>query len=458
MKPVVLLNLIFIFSTYVIAQDATLIYKNTVNSTVTIETDVAMGSGFFVAPNIIATNYHVVEGATEAFCFSNNSDKTYHIEGYLAVDRAVDLILLQVSNLTREPLPFSSSTVSPGQKIYVIGSPKGLPATISDGIVSGMRDFDNYKLIQMTAPISPGSSGGPVLNQYGELIGISVSQLTEGQNLNFAIPKSYLELLLQFKNSYPTDLANLSNGNSRPNTSGDTNGYSTHNYNSNVYVTDEVSFRVPELSLDFISHEDDNSCFYFTYSMLENVEKNSTIYLEDYRLVDNQTGEVYYGVSSDMPSQENSRIVYRGTSSRFYVCFDRLPASVKKFSLMEGSCGSSSFCFLNLNMDDYREIDGDEVEWFYYNNNDTEGTVSFYTNDNIGHIDIYIEDYFCGTLTKYFTDSDYIPTCGDIGDAILTLRLEEDIYNYSAVCGDIKWSGSFNITPECCTKLYFTND
>ena len=73
MKPVVLLNLIFIFSTYVIAQDATLIYKNTVNSTVTIETDVAMGSGFFVAPNIIATNYHVVEGATEAFCFSNNS-------------------------------------------------------------------------------------------------------------------------------------------------------------------------------------------------------------------------------------------------------------------------------------------------------------------------------------------------------------------------------------------------
>jgi peptidylprolyl isomerase len=197
-----ILILIFVLNSvnYLFSQDASLIYKNTVNSTCTILTDNgSQGSGFFVAPNIIATNYHVVAGAASASCYLNNSDIEYQIEGYIGVDKSVDLILLKVSTLNKPAIKFASTPVSIGQKVYVLGSPRGLPATISDGIISGMRDFEGNKLLQMTASISPGSSGGPVLNSNSELIGISVSQLHDGQNINFAIPKSYLEILLNFK-------------------------------------------------------------------------------------------------------------------------------------------------------------------------------------------------------------------------------------------------------------------
>ena len=210
MKNLLILSFVLSSVNHFFSQDASLIYKNTVNSTVTILTNNdSQGSGFFVAPNIIATNYHVVEGATNASCILNNSDIEYKIDGYIGVDESVDLILLKVSTLNKPSIKFAVTTASIGQKVYVIGSPQGLPATISDGIISGMRDFDGIKLLQMTAPISPGSSGGPVLNSNGELIGISVLQRTDGQNLNFAIPKSYLQILLDFKKDTPIALSSL---------------------------------------------------------------------------------------------------------------------------------------------------------------------------------------------------------------------------------------------------------
>lgn len=209
MKKIIILLIITSFIRTIIAQDATVIYKNAANSTVTIETDIGLGSGFFVSENVIATNYHVIEGAREAYCYTNNSSTKYKIEGYLAVDKSFDLILLKVTGLNRTALKIATSSASQGQRVYVIGSPKGLPATISDGIVSGLRDFEGHKLIQITAPISPGSSGGPVLNVNGELIGVSVGQYKEGQNLNFAIPKSYLELLLNFRTTEPLSITTL---------------------------------------------------------------------------------------------------------------------------------------------------------------------------------------------------------------------------------------------------------
>ena len=104
-----------------------------------------------------------------------------------------------VTDNARPAIPISTEAVRVGQRIYVIGTPQGLPATFSDGLVSSVRTGEGVSRIQITAPISPGSSGGPVLNAKGQLVGVAVEQFREGQNLNFAIPAADLSGLLKLR-------------------------------------------------------------------------------------------------------------------------------------------------------------------------------------------------------------------------------------------------------------------
>ena len=158
-----------------------------------------IGSGFFVKPNLIATNYHVIEGAALGTAKLVGKSTTYNIEGVTATDKTNDLALLKVTAYGIKPLSLGDSdTVRIGETVYVAGNPKGLEGTFSDGIISSRRDKHRKERLQMTAPISPGSSGGPVLNRKGEVIGVSVSvyQALDAQNLNFAIPSNVIKVLL----------------------------------------------------------------------------------------------------------------------------------------------------------------------------------------------------------------------------------------------------------------------
>ena len=155
------------------------------------------GSGFFVKPNLIATNYHVIAGAASGTAKLVGKHNTYEIEGFTATSTYDDLVLLKVSVPGINPLPLGNSdAVKIGETVYVAGNPKGLEGTFSDGIISGRHGGHAQGRIQMTAPISPGSSGGPVLNKKGEVIGVSYMIVEGGQNLNFAIPSLYLKTLL----------------------------------------------------------------------------------------------------------------------------------------------------------------------------------------------------------------------------------------------------------------------
>ena len=157
------------------------------------------GSGFFVRRNLIATNYHVIEGAANGTAKLVGKYTTYAIEGVIATDKINDLALLKVTAYGVKPLPLGDSdAVKIGETVYVAGNPKGLEGTFSDGIISSRRDRDTKERLQMTAPISLGSSGGPVLNRKGEVIGVSVAIYVslDAQNLNFAIPSKSLNILL----------------------------------------------------------------------------------------------------------------------------------------------------------------------------------------------------------------------------------------------------------------------
>lgn len=165
----------------------------------------SLGSGFFIDQNQILTNYHVIENGYSGHIKLNNQDDLHEILGVLAYDKTNDLALLSVNFHSQEYLKLGNSdAVKVAEEIYALGSPSGLEGTFSNGIVSGLRSFDDINLIQITAPISRGSSGGPVLNKAGLVIGVAVGFIEDGQNLNFAIPINEAKSLIKDKSGFIT--------------------------------------------------------------------------------------------------------------------------------------------------------------------------------------------------------------------------------------------------------------
>jgi tetratricopeptide (TPR) repeat protein len=150
---------------------------------------VSQGSGFIVREDgVIVTNYHVVNMASDIKI--KIGYKVRDIEGLLHVDPENDIAIIKVEGKDYPKVRIGdASKAQIGEKVYAIGSPQGLENTISEGILSGIREIDRErKILQMTAAISPGSSGGPVFNGRGEVIGIATFLIAETQNLNFAMP------------------------------------------------------------------------------------------------------------------------------------------------------------------------------------------------------------------------------------------------------------------------------
>ncbi len=164
---------------------------------------VTLGSGFFVTADIIATNYHVIENASRVYAKRLDLNRRFTILGSVAIDEKNDLALLKIGTAVRDssdadlfefklPQPLSLAAGYEGEvgdDVYVVGNPEGYEGTFSKGIISALRGND---YIQVTAPISPGSSGGPVIDRFGKVIGIATLFNAEGQNLNFAIRVSKL--------------------------------------------------------------------------------------------------------------------------------------------------------------------------------------------------------------------------------------------------------------------------
>ena len=151
---------------------------------------VGLGSGVVTGIGTVITNCHVAAAGGSLMVKVGSEQYSASVE---VADEEYDLCRLSVMGLTAPAVNVASAdSLKTGQKVYAIGAPQGLDLTISDGIVSGMRELPQGRVIQTTAPISPGSSGGPLFDAYGRLVGIMTFQHKSGQNLNFAVPADWI--------------------------------------------------------------------------------------------------------------------------------------------------------------------------------------------------------------------------------------------------------------------------
>jgi len=171
--------------------------KNTLVGKIT-----SVGSGFFIGKNRIVTNRHVFKGGFVAKAKLANGEECF-IGKVIAEDKEHDLVCVEIidthktkTSIDIKPLEIDPILPEVGDRIIAVGNPLGLEATVSEGIVSAVRKLpQDGEIIQITAPVSSGSSGGPLVNMKGKVIGVVFAQLKEGQNLNFAIPSKYIAQL-----------------------------------------------------------------------------------------------------------------------------------------------------------------------------------------------------------------------------------------------------------------------
>lgn len=157
------------------------------------------GSGFFLRPGQVVTNLHVIRGAQRCEVKTlDGKGKVFPVAGTLAVDEEGDLALLSVEMPADRPRASELAGALPdeGEQIVVIGNPLKLEGSVTDGIVSAVREVPNVgKIIQITAPISHGNSGSPVFNMKGQVVGVVTVKVANGQNINLAIGAARVEQL-----------------------------------------------------------------------------------------------------------------------------------------------------------------------------------------------------------------------------------------------------------------------
>jgi len=211
-----------------LVESAAVVAKLVFPSVVLIETKdasgkpLSLGSGFFVTPNIVATNLHVLDGAGTATVKIVSKKGVFNVSGVVGFDAERDLALLKVEGVSGQPLKLSTVPRKSGERIFAVGNPKGLEGSISEGIVSSsqLRTIGGSRLLQITAPISQGSSGGPVVDLKGEVVGIATAYIEQGQNLNFATPSVFLaSLTADASDSAASSLSSLPRKRTRPSSS-----------------------------------------------------------------------------------------------------------------------------------------------------------------------------------------------------------------------------------------------
>lgn len=303
------------------------------------------GSGFFIdSKGTGITNYHVLDGAVKALLRMDDSTEV-EIDKVLASDEKWDIVKFSVKNPENKKfkyLKFADKSPEQGDKVYNISAPMGLEQTVSDGLVSSLRKDSHGEIIQITAPISPGSSGSALLNEDGDVIAVASFYKQGGQNLNFGVVITN-EKLASLKEN-PFEKKNKS-------------------FNSKE---DFIILNIPEendgsVTLHALEFKKDATVAYLSFTNLDLQYANMTIWCElgkgdeGFMIKDNNTNRKYHVTSSTIGiDKKNGTEVPLASNFKFRVYFPVIKDKLHKIDVTYGHT-SRGWAFTNIDLDKYRK-------------------------------------------------------------------------------------------------------
>lgn len=298
------------------------------------------GSGFFLSEEGQGlTNFHVLDGAVKAFVKMPDST-VYEVASVLRASQQKDLCLFTVKNPEGRAFPFLPLADAPpqkGEKVYNVGSPLGLENSVSEGIVSSLRQDEHGQVVQTTAPISPGSSGSPLVDEQGEVFALATFQHRSGQNLNFGVV---------------VDEATLSTL--------DEQAFARKNprfgQHDRFLLLNRPSDSDPALVLHAIELQERGTVLYFSFTNLNLESDTWSIWCEQHEHFYLQQGGRRLTVTSTTlaPNKAQAQDIKRGGHLRFKAFFPALPNPEGTLEVVWGPQGRNS-TFSNISLRDFKD-------------------------------------------------------------------------------------------------------
>lgn len=329
-------------------KDKKQIFEDAKQATVTIYTfdeygaPAGSGSGFFInEKGVGVTNYHVLQGCVKAIVITKNKQE-FEIDSVLVSDKKKDIIKFSIKNPNNKKfgyLKFAKGELNQGDVVYNVSSPLGLEQTIAEGIISAIRTDSHGEVIQISAPISEGSSGSAILNENGEVIAVSTYIYKHGQNLNFGV-KLNDEIINSISNN-DFDKSNRK-----------------FNRKENYVIMNCRSSNNPNIILHALEFKKDATVAYMSFTNLDILSGETTSIWaelnkenEGYYLLDRNSDKRYYIVSSTIgDSKETGTEVSLASSYRFKLTFPPInsPEELDKIDIIEGKKKGSRFEDINI--------------------------------------------------------------------------------------------------------------
>lgn len=303
------------------------------------------GSGFFIASDGTGiTNYHVLNGAVKAIIMMSDSTEI-EIDKVLASDEKWDIVKFSVKKQEKKKfkyLKFADKMPEQGDKVYNISAPMGLDQTVSDGLVSSIRKDSHGDVIQITAPISPGSSGSALLNENGDVIAVASFYKQGGQNLNFGVVINKEKLSSLTDNSFEKKNKSF-------------------NSKDNFIILNIPEEHNGNVTLHALEFKKDATIAYLSYTNLDLQNTETMIWCElgkedeGFMIKDIDSGRKYYVTSSTIGiNKKNGTTVPLASNYKFKVYFPVIKDKPHKIDITYGHT-SRGWLFTNIDLDKYRE-------------------------------------------------------------------------------------------------------